>query len=354
MAGINPKQDRRPAGCLGWGLHILAGLVILTLVLLGAGFGAQLKTTADDFRQYPAPGQLVDIGGTRLHIHCTGEGSPTVVIDAGNGDFSLSWTVIQAELSATTRICTYDRAGYGWSDPSRLPRTAGNIAQELHALLVNANIPGPYVLVGHSLGGYGVRLFASLYPDEMAGMVLADAGHEEQFERLPAAYQQVNRQQVGVLSTMSFLARFGLLRLMGNSSGGHDLAPSFIWQLPEDVQPVYLALMSHPGYFDATLAELNALEESSRQVQAAGDLDGLPLVVLTAGSTLTPDALQSIGLPPDFPVREIQQVWLELQAELAALSTDSTHTIIDCGHAIHLERPEAVVAAILQVVAAAR
>lgn len=350
-----PATQARRSGCVVWGLRIAGGLLLLLVVLLLAGYVYQSKTTADDFRQFPAPGQRVDVGGYSLHLYCTGAGRPTVVVDAGNGDFSPGWSLVQPQVAAFTRICTYDRAGYGWSDPGPRPRSAEQIAAELHALLSNASIPGPYVLVGHSMGGYDVRTFAHLYPDDVVGMVLVDAGHEEQFSRLPAEYERINRQQESYLRVMASMARFGLLRLMGSSSGGQDLAPVFIRKLPAEAQETYLALMSHPAYFDTTLAELAALPESNAQVGRLGNLGDLPLYVLTAGNSIDADALASIGLPADFDVAQLQRVWLELQGELAALSTNSTHTIVaDSPHAIHIYQPERVVEAIRQVVEATR
>ena len=118
------------------------------------------------------------MGGYSLHIQCVGTGSPTVVLDAGLGGTSLDWNLVQTEIGPTTQVCAYDRAGMGWSDTGPAPRTPGQIARELHTLLTNAGIPGPYVLVGHSAGGKNVRMFALQYPDEVAGMVLVDARSE--------------------------------------------------------------------------------------------------------------------------------------------------------------------------------
>src|SRR5690349_3053542 len=131
-------------------LAAVAGLLVV-LGLVGASYEAIAAT--GDARRYPAPGQLVDVGGFRLHINCVGTGSPTVVLDAGLGGSSLDWNLVQAELGRITRVCAYDRAGMGWSDPSPQPRTPGQIGRELHTLLTNAGIAGPYVLVGHSLAG---------------------------------------------------------------------------------------------------------------------------------------------------------------------------------------------------------
>jgi pimeloyl-ACP methyl ester carboxylesterase len=136
------------------------------------------------------------VGYYRLHIHCVGEGSPTVVLDAGLGGFSLDWSLVQPELAATTRVCAYDRAGYGWSDPSPQSRTPGQIVEELHTLLLNAGIEGPYMLVGHSAAGKHVRLYADRYPHDVVGMVLVDARHESvDANRSPEALAAEHKQQ---------------------------------------------------------------------------------------------------------------------------------------------------------------
>src|SRR5512134_3773763 len=161
---------RRGRGCLPWLGASLATVLGLALV----GYIYEPMAEAADTKAYPPPGQLVDVGGYRLHLNCTGSGSPTVVIDTGWGDASAGWGWVQPEVAKTTRICTYDRAGMGWSEVSPEPRTAREFAKELHTLLEKANEPGPYVLVGHSMGGYTMRVYAHDYPEDVAGLVLID------------------------------------------------------------------------------------------------------------------------------------------------------------------------------------
>src|SRR5918912_1497138 len=160
---------------IGRTLAALFGLLVV-LGLIGASYEA--IAAAGDARSYPPPGQLVDVGGYRLHIQCVGTDSPTVVLDAGLSGSSLDWSLVQPELGRTTRVCAYDRAGMGWSDPGPQSRTPRQIAGELHTLLTKAGIAGPYVLVGHSLAGKNVRLFALSHPEEVAAMVLVDARSE--------------------------------------------------------------------------------------------------------------------------------------------------------------------------------
>ncbi len=162
--------------------------VLLGLALLGAAY--ESVSEASDSRAYPPPGQMVDVGGYRLHINCVGTGSPTVVIESGLGDWSASWSAVQSQAARTTRVCTYDRAGMGFSEPGPLPRTAARFAEELHTLLQRADIPGPYILAGHSAGGYTVRLFAAAYPAEVAGVVLIDSTTPARMRRLKRPHRQ--------------------------------------------------------------------------------------------------------------------------------------------------------------------
>lgn len=351
---MKSKTSRKSKGFSGWGLRILLIGIIITSILLVAGNIVQRRATADDFEQFPAPGQLVGVDGRQLHIFCQGEGSPTVIADAGNGDFSLTWGLVQPEVAKLARICVYDRAGYGWSDPNPAPRTAQRMAAELHTLLQNAEIEGPYILVGHSLGGLNVRMYASLYPEGVVGVVLVDAAHEESLTRFPAEFTQILKQQNGTRVVMQLMAQFGIFRLMGESAGEQFL-PEHIKQLPEDQQTVYLMLTSHPNFFATARAEMDSFAESGHQVSQMGDLGDLPLVVLSARDAQSAEAMQAAGAPDDFPVDEIQAAAQALQRDLASLSTNSTHLLVaDSGHFIQLDRPDQVIAAIQQILKQSR
>ena len=200
----SPKRHVR--GRFRW----LGGAIVLVLGVILAGAIYESVSETADIRAYPPPGQMVDVGGYRLHINCTGEGSPTVVIESGWGDSSASWGWVQPEVAKTTRICTYDRAGMGWSEASPQPRTAREYAKELHTLLAKANEPGPYVLVGHSMGGFTVIVYAHDYPAEVSGLVLVDA------QDLPTSDVATPQPapKPGGTSLPSLLARIGLVRLL--------------------------------------------------------------------------------------------------------------------------------------------
>src|SRR5215204_5866600 len=162
-----------------WTMRILVGLCGLIVLAALAGATYQSLATRKDLALTPPPGQLVDIGGYRLHLWCTGNGVPAVVLDTGLGGSSADWGFVQPEVARFTRVCSYDRAGMGYSDSGPMPRTARRIARELVELLNRSRVSGPVVLVGASLGGFSVRLFASEYPGRAAGLVLVDATHED-------------------------------------------------------------------------------------------------------------------------------------------------------------------------------
>ena len=194
-------------------------IIVLLVVFLICGFLYQYISSKIDELRFPPSGKLEDVGGYRLHINSSGVGGPSVVLDAGMGGCSLGWTLVQPEVSTFTRVCSYDRAGYAWSDKSPLERTSFNMAKELHTLLHNAKIPDPYILVGHSLGGANMLLFASLYPNETAGVILVDSVHEDYLDRLPPEPGE-NSLFTSILNhpkTKAFMASIGVYRFLGPS-----------------------------------------------------------------------------------------------------------------------------------------
>src|ERR671920_305817 len=227
----------------------LLGLVVAFLVLAIVGAIYQAIATMRAERAYPPPGEMVDVGGYSLHINCAGQGRPTVVLDAGSGEWSAQWVRVQQEVSDTTRVCAYDRAGMGWSEMGPEPRDARQISSELHTLLSKAGIEGPYVLVGHSFGGIYMQTYAARYPEEVAGVALVDSSTEpDQFSARSEARDSNEPQeqsfdvvpqlaQLGV----SLLARLGVLRLLSKL----DPAPP---ELPQQ------------------RAQIDALTPSTRQV----------------------------------------------------------------------------------------
>ncbi len=298
----------------------LGGVLAVLLILFLAGWIYEPMAEAADAKAYPPPGQMVDVGGYRLHINCTGKGSPTVVIEAGWGDLSASWGWVQPEVAKTTRICTYDRAGMGWSEASSQPRTAREFTKELHTLLANANEPGPYVLVGHSLGGYTMRVYAHDYPGEVAGLVLIDP---QNLSTSDAATPKP-APKPSVTSLPMLMARIGVVRLL---AGPFDA----IQDLPLGDKQAYTAYAVTPRVVQTFLNEGMGMSEGGAQARAVTTLGALPLIVLSRGKDLDADSAAS-------------------QARYLQLSTDSQQLFADqSGHRIMIEQPEAVVAAIVQM-----
>lgn len=296
---------------------------IIGLALVGAIYESIAE--AADAKAYPPPGQLVDAGGHRLHINCVGTGSPTVVIEAGLGDWSTSWGgIVQPEVSKTTRVCTYDRAGMGWSDPGPLPRDAAHFAKELHTLLQNADVPGPYVMVGHSLGGAAVRVFVHDYASEVVGVVLIESMNPKQSAQSPEVLSQ-SESQSQPFSFQATLARFGVARLLVK-------VPAIAPAMPPS-QEAYYPLYIRPQSFQTTDNEGQGMPASLAQAAAVQTFGDLPLIVLTAKL--------NYQLPN----------WQELQAELPQLSSNSQQLFAEnSGHNIQVDEPQAAVAAILQMV----
>ncbi len=314
---------------------ILACLALLSVTLIGAGVLYQSMATARDSRQYPPPGKLIDVGGHRLHLNSMGKGNPTVILDAGAGGTSLDWSFVQDELAKTTRVCTYDRAGFGWSEQGPTPRTSERIVEELHALLTNAEIEAPYVLVGHSFGGLNARLYAARYPDEVAGLVLVDSVHEDLYLRMPAGLREASHAQRSQLFLAQFLAPIGLARLFAPPLAAQDLPP--------EIQPAANALGFRSRVYSSLYDEGRAFDVSASQLRAARIPADLPLTVLTR--------TRQEQWPAGISVVKAEQVWNELQSELANLSRSSTHILVeDSGHFIQIDQPAVVIQAILQQV----
>jgi pimeloyl-ACP methyl ester carboxylesterase len=336
-----PAQTaQRKRGVGGWIARVLAAIGVLVLALIAATAIAGAVAKANLARQYPAPGQLVDVGGYNLHIYCTGQGSPTVLLEAGQGDFSLSWARVQSEIAKFARVCSYDRAGAGWSEPSPKPRTAETMVDELDTLLTHAGIEGPVVVVGHSLGGMLMRLYAHEHPDAVIGMVLVDSLHEDLPVRFPE-YARLLAEQVGQFGPLAWLRAAGIVAL----------APANIptTGLPDEAAAQYRAVIATGTVFETIAAEMSAAVENCAAVRAAGitSLGDIPLVVLTAGLA---EALPGVSAEQN---QQWRATWLELQSELLALSPRSRQVMAEqSGHVIQLQQPDLVVDAVRQVIAA--
>jgi len=327
LAVLMIVQFRRSlSGRVRWLLYPVTAAMVVGSV--GGIF--ETAITTHDHSAFPAPGTLYDVGGHRVHLNCTGTGSPTVVLESGLGETSPVWTWITNEVSRTTRVCAYDRAGQVWSDDVGAPQDGLAIAADLHTVLERAGEAGPYVLVGHSAGGVYAMTYAAKYPDEVAGMVLLDSMSPYEFTALPgfATEQSMMHRGFGVLPS---LARLGIARLL----------PTSTWSnLPEPAASQVRVFASSPRGMRSMRDEQSMYPTVFEQAKALTSLDGKPLVVVTASETL-----------------QDTKGWSDLQDRLAALSTNSQHRVADATHGGLVDDKvtyEPSVAAIVDVVQSAR
>jgi pimeloyl-ACP methyl ester carboxylesterase len=304
----------------------------------------QYISTKYENYQYPPIGKMIDVGGYKLHINDKGSGGPTVILDAGIGCNSLDWALVQPEIAKFARVCSIDRAGSAWSEASSKPRTSEVIVDEMRTLLKKSNIPGPYILVGHSFGGLNAQLYANKYPNEVAGVVLVDSAHEDQLQRLP---QDPNNKQAALLKQkvlLLTLSRFGVVRLL------HSLpqAKKQVEIFPENIRSLYFSQKQQTKHLKTMLEESENLEESLNQLkQAENKIRNKPLIVISAGKAPTP---QEVGLSQE-DTDKMTSAWRELQKDLASKSTKSHHIIAeDSGHMIPQHQPKIIVDAVQSMV----
>jgi pimeloyl-ACP methyl ester carboxylesterase len=283
----------------GWLLYPIVAFLALGAV----GCSYQTVQTSLDHSTDVMPGRAYDVGGHRLHLNCTGAGSPTVVLQNGLGETSAHWAWITRAVAPDTRVCAYDRAGQGWSDDAPSPQNAVAIAADLHTLLERANEPGPYVLVGHSSGGPYMMTYAAQYPRAVAGVVLVDATSPRAFTDLPrfAGTNAMMRRLFGLATSLS---RLGLAQLVGANSGAG---------LPAPADGQVDAFATSPRTVRGQLEELSTLAGSLTQAAQLTDLAGKPLAVVTAS-------------------KEQQAGWAAAQDRLATLSTNSLHRVVPATH----------------------
>jgi pimeloyl-ACP methyl ester carboxylesterase len=298
-----------------WIKRILIGFGSLVVVAAIAGATYQGVATRRDLARIPAPGRLVDVGGHRLHIWCSGSGAPPVILETGLGGSSADWGFVQPEVARFTTVCAYDRAGMGYSDAGPSPRTMGQIVRELAQLLDRTGVTGPVVVVGASIGGLAARLLASEHPDRVAGLVLVDASHEDQDVEVPR-----------VAPFVPLLSSLGIFRLLGITFGPPPatLAPA--------VRGFAEVTGRRAAAYQTSVDEFTHLRQSAAELRAARRQLDMPVVVVTAG-------------------RGTDAEWLKLQRDQVSLSPRGCQMIAEnSGHGIASGQPEIVIRAIQSVV----
>ena len=341
MQTEHPPKRSKLKGCLRILARGLVGIVALIVILAVVGYVYEHYASAQDMKRYPPPGQLMQVENHELHLYCTGNGSPTVILEAAAQSSSLDWALVQPSITQLTRVCSYDRAGFGWSELGSQPRTAQQAAFELHSLLNEAGEQGPYILVGASYGGHIVRIFAHDYPEQVSGVILVDTRPEKLYS-IPAIQQQ-GRSALGLLRVAAFLGEFGLLRPF--------IATMPDKMMPSAALPIY---QSHPGSLEivfqhkfiyAMYAEAQAMETSDAQVAAIGSMGNTPLIVIRHGNPMS----MFSSLPPQ-EAGEMEQKWQAFQEEIASQSSVGRIIVAEAsGHIIQLEQPAIIVEAVQQL-----
>ena len=314
-------------------------IVALVLSLGIIGFIYEKNSKRKALEKFPPPGELVEVNDqVNLHMNSQGEGKPIVVIESGVGSWSLAWNKVQKEVSKFATVVTYDRAGLGWSEGGETIRTGEQVNQELYHLLTQTGHSGPYILVGHSMGGLYSQLFANRYPDEIAGMVLVDTrppGFEEEFPALKEDY--IN--QANQMKYYKFLSTFGIVRLLTDGA----THPAYT----EAEREINGAIGFQGKAFDAIRREIEAMEAIDQEVAAIKDQSFIPTTVITHGIA---EDFSALGLTKD-QNEQIETSWQSYQKNLAN-SFDKNKLIVaeDSKHNIMLEQPEVIIEAIKQMV----
>lgn len=298
-------------------LRIVLAIETVALVIIAiVGSRYEHRARRQDAAQFHPPGKLVDIGGYRLHLNCTGAGGPTVILEHGHRATYLDWYPVQSKLSEFTRVCSFDRGGHGWSDPSPGTRVPTVMAEELRTLLRSAGEKPPYILVGHSFGGLNSIMFAHKFPREVAAIVLVDTPH-------PEALRPASRRTRTWLRLIQLTSPFGLPRWRGWCDGG-----------PEETLAVKRALTCRSQNIETILREDAAFPVSTSELRGIASLGDLPLVVIARDPVLGRDAA-------------LEARHTEQQLELTSLSSNSKYLVAEgSGHDVPLARPDVVVQAL--------
>lgn len=308
---------------------LLGGLSVL--LLLGPAL-VNLAVVTWEHARHPVPGEFYEVDGARMHIDCTGAGSPTVVLESAAGASYLLWRRVQPELSQVTRVCSYDRAGHGWSAARGEPRDAESVVHELHSLLDQAGVPRPFLYVGHSAGGLYVREYAKEYPTELSGIALLEASSPRQIDELPGWRKGWEEDVVDRRRTLwkdKLRVWSGWERMVGSCRVA-------VSEQDQAYAGQYRAMQCRPGYVDADDSELPDFDTSSKQAAGLRDFGRIPLLIVSRDpskdSAATPEKIAGT------------QVWQREQEDVRKLSPLSWRIIAKgSGHMVPLDRPELVV-----------
>lgn len=324
--------------------RVFIGVAVVAVLAVLSGVSYEQWSRSDVLDNHPPPGRLIEVGGHQLHLNCAGSGSPTIVLEAGGGmNGSLHAAQVQPEIAKSHRVCSYDRAGTMWSDRRDGPLSAARIANDLHSLLEIAPEPGPYVMVGYSLGGLFIRVFAQEYPQDVAGMLFVEPSHPEQRERFASiSGDEPNEYSQWEYLKLRFLSETGVMRLLGI---GDDPDPSDAAMIANDFTPYGVVT-----YLEQELA----WQDIAAEAAAAASFDDMPMIVLTGELLVIPATPEEAA---DMSPEELR-IWNEegrltyqLHAEIAKLSTNSEQRVIEgSGHQMFRDAPNAVIRGVHDVI----
>lgn len=299
---------------------------------------------------FPPPGRMISVNGVDLHLYCMGSGFPTLVLEAGLGENSLSWHPVHAKLARNMRVCAYDRPGLGWSDPVDAAIQPEDVAKNLHTLLSNAGVSPPFVLVGHSRGGIYVRAFYHLFPEETQGIVLVDSTHEQSPARqYPYAAWDYRKQAIQIV-VAGPLSRIGVVRLLGIADADRQPSP-----LPASILAAKTAVQNRTDIAHAVVNEITVMRQGlDPATPPPRSLGNLPLLVLTADNLVTPDVVANEAERAGKDVAAAKALARIRQAEqndLARLSSNSRHILVrNSGHFIMQDQADEFVGTVREFV----
>lgn len=327
----------------------------MVFILLSVTFISLRLFTHHTSRKYPAPGRFVDIGGYKLHINESGQGSPTVILDAGFACFSLVWNCVQPHIAEFAHVYSYDRAGLGWSEKSPLSRTSTNMVKELHTLLEKVQAPKPYILVGHSFGGLIMQLYANTYPDEVFGLVLVDSSHESILEKS----WEFNRNYFSLLPWAAEkwhkLLYWCGFETVSNFTGVRaiylkSLAKNGIATISPSIKEIFISRLLSPSAIYSRGQEMRHITESHNALRASTNtFTHKPLIVISRGKII--DELHDNPKIWPYLTKIHEEIWLPLQKELVAKSKRGKHIIAHkSGHTIVWSEPELIIEAVKEIV----
>ena len=321
-------------------LKTLLRVLVLAIFFFIAGFIYQSTRSATDIENHLPAGKLVAVNGYKMFVNCIGEGKPLIILEAGLGEGQLFWAHVHKALSSNTQVCAYDRLGKGWSQPTSKGQSSIDIVKTLHQLMTVLNLSPPYVLVGHSAGGLYVRKYAELYQEEVAGLALIDAAHEQTELHMPRQWVASRQSMESLMSLCGALQPTGIIRLL-------NIAESYasILNLPASKKEQYIAAFNQNHYCKSALLELQAYSNLSLTGQPPESLGDIPLVVISRG--LGESDINQQGHFEKSLLIEVDQVWSRHQLELSKLSSQSRHIIAkNSGHFIPVDEPQVVIDAI--------